>query len=164
MPYQRRFIQKPFQPAAYAAYIQRGGGFFSSMLDGMRNTFMPWAVQFGKTLTSSLSNAAKSKAAQRIVKNAKNTVEKHLYNAGSRILKGDNVGRVIKESADQTKSGLADVIKKEANKQGDILQKKAVAVGNTTAKPKKPPKALTKRKYPTSKVILKAKKPKQTLI
>lgn len=142
MPYLRyRYIQRPYAPAAY---IQRGGGWFSAIADKARTAFMPWLSSLTKTASSAISQAAKSKHMKNITNQAKAAVEDGLRDAGGRILQGDNVGEVIKDSARSTKNRIASAVQKEAYKAGTSLRQNSSAV--SPPKPKKVKKAPPKRK------------------
>ena len=151
MPYiNRRLVQRPYQPIAY---IQRGGG-LSAFFDGVRNTIFPWLTSFGKTAASALSQASKSKAARRLKRKAQDVISKTLTDAGGRILQGENVGQVIKDSADQTNTGVTKAFKDVAFDQGTELR-------NSTKKPRLSPTAPKAKRpaKPRKKTAAKASQP-----
>ena len=122
MPYvQPRYIQRPYQ--TLPAYIQRGGGFFSALLDSVKNKFMPWAMSFGKTIGSSLSAAAKSKQAKRLTRKATKAVTESLAEAGGNILQGQKIGEAVKSSAEKTKNKIIKAVQDEAYKKGEELKR-----------------------------------------
>lgn len=150
MPYvERRFNQPPFHAGAY---IQRGGGIFSAMSDLAKRYVMPFFTTAGKTAISGLSKAAKSKATKTIVNKAKDAVEQGLYDAGGKILQGENIGNAIKSSSSKTKEKIQDAMQTEAKKVGTNLRKRAANIDEVPSKKaKKEPKTVSKQKSKTKK-------------
>ena len=108
----------------------------------------------GKTMASSISQAAKSKAAQNLKRKAQDAVTQGLADAGGRILQGENVGQVVKDTANKAKSDVTKAFKTVAFNKGQELRDFASAA----KKPKLMPK-VTKTKAVKKTLSKKPRKP-----